>query len=242
MSYNANSLALRDPAYAALVGATDGADFGEDAEFGGSADQAGLYYGYNPANVGWDTPGADGFFGNEGFFGYNIGADAPAAAPNGVPSHQQLVSMWQAHARQGAHTARRASLLNPNEHSAKKVERYSLQLNTDIVVGTPGTFSLTDSPDTELRAQRITTNVAEPGFVLISGIKVANVNVTQGGSDDAWSLNPNSWGMQYDIPTLSPANKVTVTGSNSSKTPTGFQTSDTYTLVIKFLGPASMAG
>src|SRR5258706_5327089 len=178
MSYNANSLALRDPAYAALVGATDGADFGEDAEFGVD------YYGYNPVNVGWDAPGADGFFGNEGFFGYNIGADAaPAAAPNGVPSHQQLVSMWQAHARQGAHTARRASLLNPNEHSAKKVERYSLQLNTDIVIGTPGTFSLTDSPDTELRAQRITTNVDGPGFVLISGIKVANVNVTQGGSD-----------------------------------------------------------
>ena len=240
---NANSLALRDPAYAALVGATDDSDFGSEAEFGGSADQLGLYYGYNPANVGWDAPGAEGFFGQEGFFGYNIGADAPAAAPAaGAPSHQQLVAMWHANAAKAAHTARRAGLLNPNEHSTKKVERYSLSLNHDITVGTPGTFTLTDSPDTELRAQRITTNVDNAGFVLIAGIKVANVNVTQGGSIDAQQLQSTSWGMQYDIPTLSPANKVTVTGSNSSKTPSGFQTSDTFTLVVTFLGPASMAG
>ncbi len=233
MSYNSKDLALRDPAMAAILGATDGADFGEDSAFGWDAPGAD-YYGYNPI-------GADGFFGAEGFFGYNIGADA-AAAPAAPPNPAQMAALWQQMKAQGAHTARREALLNPNQHSTKKVERYSLTIRQTLVVGTPTNFNVSKAPDTELRAQRITCNVPSPGFVLISDIKVANVSVTQGDEDDAWNLNPNSWGQQYDIPTLSPANRVTVTGFSSSAVPTGFNTSDSFPFVIKFLGPASMAG
>lgn len=236
MSYNAKDLAMRDPALAALVGAVDGADFGDsqvagESDFGWDAPGAD-YYGYNPI-------GADGFFGAEGFFGYNIGADAPAA---GAPSPTEALQLWKKMQVQHAHTSRRASLLNPNEHSTKKVERYSLSLKQDLVVGTPTNFNLTKAPDTELRAQRIVTNSPSPGFVLITDIKVANVSVTQGDDTDSYQLNPNSWGMQYDIPTLSPANRVTVLGASSSAVPSGFNTSDSFPFIITFLGPASMAG
>ncbi len=237
MSFNAKALAMRDPALAALIGASDGADFGQDASFGAD---------YYPRNLaGWDAVGADGgFFGAEGFFAGDFGQDAPLPAGASIPkpTAEAAMRLWNQHHAQAAHTARRASLLNPNEYSTKKVERYSLTIRQDLVIGTPLTFIVRKAPDTELRAQRITTNVNSPGFVLVNDIKVANVSVTQGDADDAYSFNPNGWGNQYDIPTLSPANGVTVSAESTAAVPSGFTLSDAFPFIIKFLGPASMAG
>jgi len=219
--FNSKGLAMRDPSLAALVGAIDGSDFGGESQFAGEF--AGEFAG-------------DGFFGAEGFFG----ADAPAAVP--APTQAEALQLWRSHARAQAVTQRRAGLLNPNENSLKKVERYSLTLGQDVEVGTPTPISMTKSPDTELRAQRITSNINSAGFVLLSEIKVANVSVTQGDEIDAFQLNPNSWGMQYDIPTLSPANRVTVLGDSTAAVPSGFSESDTYKVRITLIGPASMAG
>ncbi len=218
--FNKKDLAMRDPSLAALVGAVEGSDFGNDdpsfaGEFSGDFGQDG------------------GFFAGP-FFGADAAIPAPTAA--------EAISVWKQHKMQEAHTQRRTGLLNPNEHSTKKVERYSLTLGQDVTVGTPASFSINKSPDTELRGQRITTNVVSPGFILLSEIKVANVSVTQGDELDASQLQAASWGMQYDIPTLSPANKVTVAGENTSATPSGFSESDTYKFRLTIIGPASMAG
>jgi len=236
MSYDAKTLALRDAAAAAALGAFDGSDMGHESSSGSS--------------FGWDAPGGDfagmagdfsgGFFAGEGFFGAD--GPAPALAPVPQPTQAQALALWHQKHAEAQHTQRRTALLNPNAHSTVKVERYSLQIATDVVVGTANTFNITKSPDTELRAQRITSNIGAPGFVYIDDVKVANVSVTQGDSIDAWQLNPNSWGQQFDIPTLSPANRVTVIGHNTTAIPTGFSASDAYKVILMFLGPTSMTG
>lgn len=226
--FNAKNLAMRDAAIAALVGATSGADFGVEDDSDLGSEFAGEFAG--------DFGDEGGFFSGGGFFG----ADAPGAPA--VPTAQAAQQLWQQHRMQQAITSRRLGLLNPNEHSLKKVERYSLSLGQDLVIGTPTPINITKSPDTELRAQRIVSNVTSPSFVLLSEIKVANVSVTQGDEVDAWSLNPNSWGMQFDIPTLSPANRVTALGDSTSAIPSGFQQSDAFKFRLTLIGPASMAG
>lgn len=228
--FNSKKLANRDPSLAALVGAIDGSDFGGDSEFAGEF--AGDF-------------GVDGFFGNDGgFFGADPVANiANAAVPMMTPPNQQAVmALWRSHAVQQAVTNRRTGLLNPNEHSLKKVERYSLTVGADVVVGTPTSINATKSPDTELRGQRISSNVIQPGFVYLSEIKVANVSVTQGDDLDAATLGPTAWGVQYDIPTLSPANRVSILGDSTALIPSGLNESDTFKFRITIQGPASMAG
>ena len=229
MTFNAKDLAMRDPALAALVGATDGADFGRDPQFAGDG---GFF--------GWDAPGAEYYgynpIGAEGFFAGNFGAEVPKPTP------EQALALWNQHHLEKAETRRREALLNPNANSTKKVERYSLSIRQNLVVGTASTSTVTKNPQTELRPQRIETNVPSPGFVIITDTKVANVSVMQGDGMDAWELNPEAWGVQYDIPTLSPANGVTVSIEQSTATPSGFDVSDAFPFMISFLGPSSMAG
>jgi len=233
MTYNANDLAMRDPALAALVGAQDGADFGRDSQFGADGgffgwDAPGAdYYGYNP--IGYDI-------GAEGFFAGNFGAEPPRPTP------EQALSLWNAHHAAKRETARREALLNPNAGSTKKVERYSLGIRQNLTVGTASTFVAVKNPQTELRPQRIVTNVPSPGFCIVTDVKVANVSVLQGDGMDAFMLAQDSWGVQYDIPTLSPANGVTVSVEQTTATPSGFDVSDAFPFMISFLGPSSMAG
>jgi hypothetical protein len=234
MSYNAKDLAQRDPALAALVGAQDGADFGADPNHPS--------FGAEPGFFSWDAPGAEYYgynpIGAEGFFAGNFGTDGPPPKP----TPEQALALWNKTHAQARETARREALLNPNANSTKKVERYSLSIRQNLVVGTASTFTVTKNPQTELRPQRIETNVPSPGFCIITDVKVANVSVMQGDGMDAWELNPTAWGVQYDIPTLSPANGVTVSVEQSTAVPSGFDTSDAFPFMISFLGPSSMAG
>lgn len=230
MNYNAKDLAMRDPAMAALVGAQDGADFGNESTFGAD----GFF--------GWDAPGADYYgynpVGAEGFFAGNFGQDPSIPKPTA----DQALALWNQHHAQARETARREALLNPNANSHKKVERYSLSIRQNVTVGTASNFTLTKNPQTELRPQRIESNVRDPGFVIVTDVKVANVSVMMGDGMDASQLSPDAWGVQYDIPTLSPANGVTVSAEQSTATPSGFDVSDTFPFMISFLGPSSMAG
>jgi len=230
MNPNAKDLAMRDPALAALVGAQTGADFGRDSSFG------------NEGFFAWDAPGADYYgyskVGAEGFFAGNFGADASVPKP----TPEQALALWNAHHAQARETARREGILNPNAGSSKKIERYSLSIRQNLTVGTASTFTVTKNPQTELRPQRVVTNVSSPGFVIVDDVKIANVSVMMGDGMDAQMLANDSWGVQYDLPTLSPANGVTVSAEQSTAVPDGFETSDVFPFLIAFLGPSSMAG
>ncbi len=254
--FTARELSRRDPAMLALMGVSAGADFGFDNDSETSGFAAESRYadsgfsrdrGFEP-EIGWEATGAEGFFGADGgFFGFDaegdfggdFGADAVAAAiPK--PTERQALALWHSHAKKSAKSAKRHSMLHPNKGVDTKVERYQLNISQTFAIGTATVLNaLTKQPDTELRAQRILANVPVPVLVFYSEIKVANVSVTQGDAGDAFFLSPMAWGCQFDIPTLSPANRVTVLANSTTFVPAGFIPGNSFPLVFSFIGPAS---
>ena len=219
MRPNAKKLALRDPAMAILVGALgaeDNADFG--AEFGDD-----------------DWGFGDDFEGDDDY-----GAEFGAAALS-KPTPAKVAAVWQKHSRAVARTGNRNMLLEPNKGSSIKVERYSFSIEQTIVFGTAVALNMTGQPDTTIRPQTVTMNAPTPMFATISTIKVANVSVTVGpGSEDAYNYNANGWGRSLDMPTLSPANRATVTGAYTGYVPPGFVAATSVSFNASFKGPASI--
>jgi hypothetical protein len=209
---------MRDPALAAALGITPGADFGADY---------GTDYGFG-ADYG-DPMGAD----------YGFGADAPAAAAP-RPNPAQMMNLWRAHHAMQAKSAQRAHILSPNKGSDVKVGRYSFSVNQSLVIGTAAAITASQSPDTNIRPQRVSMNVPSVGFALISEIKAANVSVLVGGLTDAFDFTPTGVGQSLDMPTITPSNKVTVLGSYTGIIPAPFVAGNPFTFVSSFKGPASV--
>lgn len=222
MRPNSKQLAMRDPALAALMGVDAlGADFG--AEFGDpDLDDYGAEFGDD--DVGDDDYGAE--------FGL-------AKRP---PSAQQLAQMWRSRQAKAAVSSRRSRLLDPNRGSGIKVERYIMALSQALTITTAVAVSLQGSPDCTFRPQRLTIIVPTPSFVTVDQIRMANVSVMIGpGSVDAFQFNANGVGQQMDMPTLTPANRATITG-NYTGFAGGFPALSAYLLSATFIGPSNLAG
>lgn len=223
---NARQLAMRDPAYAALLGviASAGADFG--SEFGG----------WQNSDMGEDDGdpyGAD--FGDDDIWGADFGKAA-------APPPKAVAAAYINAQRKKAATNRRAGLLEPNKHSNAKVERYSFTLSTPIVIGTAlAIANLTGSPDVDVRAQRFITNVPVPGFITLSLVKFANVTINVGpGIEDAFDYSAIAVGTSLDLPTLTPANRVTISGNYTGFIPPGYVNAQAFTSTFSFKGWASL--
>lgn len=252
MGKDANELAMRDPAAAALFGVI-GSDFGNESHALVRAPQAEpvLYTGPDMADFGVDF-GDDEY--DMGFtdigvdFGVDFGQDAPAtstavvqaaAAQHGAtPQGRAIIAQ---HMQKQQHRNARAMLLEPNKYSDIKVERYTFSINATITaLGTAGALSGSNSPDVNFRPQRVTSNVVSPGMVTLSDIRVANVSFTVGGIIDAWQFNANAVGQHLDVPTLTPANKATFSGSYSGLVPSPLSGTGTYPFILSFTGPATI--
>lgn len=224
---NGRTLVNRDPALAALMGANANADFGIEGEFS---------FG--------DDYGDDVGFGDE--MGFGAAAHAHAvhhAVPK--PTASQAIAAYHAHHAQKAHGKARQRLLDPNGGSDVKIERYSFSLSDTAILGTASAMSsaLSGAPDTDFRPQIVTMNAPFPGFAFIQNIKVANVSVTVGpGLEDAYNYSAASWGRSLDMPTLTPANRATVSGSYTAFVPPGYVQGSSYTFGVNFKGPALLAG
>jgi hypothetical protein len=210
MKTNSRVLAAREPAIAALVGA-DGDDFGSDATFGSD----------------WDDMGYD--------FGYSFAADAPAAASLPAAAVQGIVRQ---HLETRAVTRQRERLIQPNKGSAVNIEGYEFAVNSALVLGAAAAFSDSNSPDVNLRTNRLTSNAPSVGFAQYTDIKVANVSAIVGGSVDAFSYSPLSNGHQMSLPLLTPSNRARVTGNYSGLPIAGLAI---YSMTTGFSGPATMA-
>ena len=246
---NATSLALRDPAMAAMVGLIASSNFGhEQSGFGGFApesvfapgDEADSDYG---AEFGADFDPAMGFgFGAEGFgFGADFGATkAVAHVPR--PTEAQAMALWAHHHNKMAHQNRRKAILEPNANSEVKVERYNMQVSETFVFNTPKTFTdLTVRPTVNFRPQVVFMNAPTPMFGFVSAVLVSNVNTFVGsGEEDAFDYNANGWGKQMDMPTLTPAIPFTVNARYTGFTPPGFVGGTTNTFSVSAKGPASI--
>ena len=157
------------------------------------------------------------------------------------PGHGMTPEMWAA---EMARTAQRAQLLDPNEHSRLKIERYSFSLSpaANFSLSTPSAFEATLQPNTRIRAQRVVMNAPAPNFVLIDSLQVANVNVFVGTTEDAWTYSATAQGVMLDLPTLDPANRATVSGTYTGYLPPGFASEFSYMFIITFQGPSTLVG
>lgn len=235
-SIDSRTLAMRDPASAALFGIIPSGSFGGESSFGN------------------DWAGDVGFgFGDDHGFGFGAAAPPPphlahhAAHPAhgaGNPTAQQAMALWHKHHTQAAHTAHREMILEPNKHSTLKIERYRFPLNMNIVLGSPLAINMSSQPDCKIRPQRLTSNAPVPMFATLSEIKVANVAVTIGGGNsvDAFEFNANGQGQEMDLPTIEPSNKATVVGQYNGLVPPGFLGGSSVLFVLSFTGPSTMAG
>jgi hypothetical protein len=117
------------------------------------------------------------------------------------------------------------AIIFDRDRSRLEIERYSFSLSPqeNFKLGTPVQFEATLQPNTRIRPQRILTNAPVPNFVLLDGIQLANVNVLVGGTEDAYTYSVNGRGVQLDLPTLDPANRVTVCGSYTGIVPNGYE-------------------
>lgn len=231
---NSRALAMRDPALAALMGA-DGDDFGADVRDAFSP--GGAY------DFGQDPYG--------GYMGYEFGADAvPGVAPAGLaaaagvvprPTADQLMQVWQQHHIRLNKMNSRVALLDPNADSPVKIEGYDFTLDSSFSLGTGGAFNVSDSPDTVLKPIKITSNIPTPGIVYLSEIKVANVDILIGGTQDAFNYGAQVNGQHIRMPKVLPSNKIRMAGNATTFAPSPF-TSGTFTFVLSFQGPATVAG
>jgi hypothetical protein len=247
MGKSASELAMRDPAQAAFYGIT-GSDMGYEGDEAASYEEPVLYTG-GESDFGVDfgddenyDQGVTEFAGDTQFGGPPPPAAAPhhaAAAHHGAtPQGRAIIA---AHLRKQAHRDHRAMLLEPNKYSDLKVERYSFSIVTTITaLGTAGALSGSNSPDVNFRPQRVTSNVVSPGMVLISDARVANVSFTVGGMIDAWQWNANAVGQHLDVPTLTPANKASFSGTYTNLVPSPLSGTGSYTFILAFSGPSSI--
>lgn len=227
MRPSAKSLALRDPAAAALMGVD--ADFGNESDFG--------MWG---SDWGDDTAAPMTVPNLTATPLIHPAVAAPLHRANTRPSAAQAMDAWQQHNLKQAHTAARVAQLEPNGGSDVKIGRFSLSINTDVTLGTSVAINQANNPSVNFRPQLVTTNDPTPGFEIIDSLAVANLQVTVGGSVDGFSWSAYSQGRSLDMPTISPANKVTKTGSYTGFVPPGFIEGNSYKLCTTLTGPATM--
>ena len=269
------SLAMRDPALAAAIGAIPGSNYGADGRGGAQFGGFGGFSAFDPGrNIGFGVdapappmppmlaapPGHPAHHGHHGghhspfgpFAGFMQHAGYPPyydgrynyyghGFPMGPPAAESA-AMWAA---ESSETARRARILDPNEHSRLKLERYSFSLSPaeNFSLGTgPTQFEATLQPNTRIRAQRVVTNAPCENFVILDALQIANVNVFVGTSEDAWTYNPRAQGVMLDLPTLDPANRATVSGSYTGILPANFAADFSFQFIVTFQGPSTMVG
>lgn len=232
---NHAQLIKRDPARAILLGVYDApdapVDFGAEFDFG--SDFSTML-----------DAGADFDFGDDDDYGDDDDDGDFGAAPKRrrINPQRAMQAMKRANSMK-QRSVKRGMLMNPNAGSAIKVERYSFNLSTALVLGAASAIAMSDQPDVNIRPERITTNTPWPGFVTISNMRIANVNVTIGtGVADASSWAGNSFNTELNLPTMSPAQRAVVQGNYTGFVPPGYAGAAGFTFTVQLIGNASFTG
>ena len=197
-------------------------------------------------------------------YGYGFGAPPPpppppgmAMAPHPAAPHPAVHHGMHQGMHHGHHMARhwemqnpsstmsRTLLLDPNRDSIVKVERYSFSFSpsANLVLGTASNIlPFTQQPSTSIKGQRVIMNAPVPGFVLISSLQVANVNVLVGGTEDAYTYSAGAQGVMLDLPRLDPQNRATSAGAYTGVLPPGYTQGNNFQFIITLQGPSTLAG
>lgn len=265
-------LVMREPALAMLMGAVPmGNDFGFGSGMMDALQDPGFAYGwgddygcgagvgfgiasaYDPSlNIGMPGMGFGGVplppAAPPPYWGWGAGAAAPmpaqvAAQP--VAAQKEVAKRWELGNPHS--TASRTALLDPNRDSAVKVERYSFSWSpaAPLVLGGGAPVAIptfTQQPSTSIKGQRLLMNAPVPGFVQITTLQIANVNVLVGAAEDAFTYSPTAMGVMLDLPRLDPQNRATAAGTYSGMLPLGYTAGFSFVFVITLQGPATLAG
>ncbi len=249
---NSRALAMRDPALAALLGVTGqpGADFGVEfnaANFGLEDDGRAAFgvddFGEFGMDVHTGQASFNGSFSND--FGTDPGPMPSAPMANLAPTPAAMQAAWTHYkgaVAQRSLSAQRERILNPNKGSDVQIERYYFSINQTLTLGTTVAVSANGNPSTRMRPQRVTLNCPVMGFITVDTLQVANVGVSVGGSADGYDFNANGVGQALDCPTLTPADKATVTGNYTGVVPPGYVQLASYKMCMSFKGPSVVAG
>ena len=258
---SAQDLRMREPALAMLMGAVPEGQvgFGDDYGFGYGGYHPGSLHPYEPyRHHHWPyaeylaPPPPPPQLYDDYDYGYGFGAppEGPAIPPPAVHPgvhhghhghHGHHPHYWMNPASTGARTL----LLDPNRDSIVKVERYSFSFSPspNLILGAASNIMpFTQQPSTSIKGQRVIMNAPVPGFVLISSLQVANVNVLVGGTEDAFTYSAGAMGVVLDLPRLDPQNRATAAGAYTGVLPPGYTQGATYQFVITLQGPSTLAG
>lgn len=242
MRPTSKDLSLRDPALAAIMGAVGqhgsdfGGEFGQDDGYGSYGFEFGADLG---AALGLGSAGTALANLARQNASMSMSPSAVAAVRASAPP-AQVQQIVAAAVESHQVTQGRKRMLEPNAGSQVKVERYAFAVNASLLLGTASAIDASGQPDTNIRPQRVSINAPGPGFIFVTEIKVANVSVSVGGTQDAWDYNANGVGQALDMPTLSPANRARILGNYSGFVPPGYAAGSAYTMCASFKGPATI--
>jgi hypothetical protein len=248
----AQELLMREPAMAMLMGALpQGENFGFGYGFGRHHGHPHHRHQQPPQPPPQDDDGSDGY-------GYGFGYAHPAAFQHPATyhgihphtgaaiqhgHHQHMARHWEM--QNPSSTMSRTLLLDPNRDSIVKVERYSFSFSPtqNLVLGTASNITpFTQQPSTSIKGQRVIMNAPVPGFVLVSSLQVANVNVLVGGTEDAFTYSAGAQGVMLDLPRLDPQNRATSAGAYTGVLPAGYTQGNSFQFIITLQGPSTLAG
>lgn len=240
MGKNYSELALRDPAYAAIMGNMDH-DFGAEptasrgsAAFGGFSGFSGDY---NPFGGDYSRFGAE-----------DAGAQAAALADPRHPLHAanpQARQIIAEHLHEKQVANKRKGLIDPNMGSDTKIQRYSFSVATAAltILGGVQNFTATKNPTTHFHPEKLQGNVDQAYFVMITRGEVANVAFTVGDVTDSFVFSPKALDNELSLPPLTPSNSAIIIGYYTG---VPYALSATYTgsfiFTMTFTGHATVAG
>ena len=233
--------AMQDPGFAAAWGEDYGCGFGIASAYDPSLNigMPGMGFGGIPLPPAAPPP----------YWGWGAGAAAPAMPPQVAAqpavAQKEVAKRWELSNPHS--TASRTALLDPNRDSSVKVERYSFSWSpaAPLVLGGGAPVAIptfTQQPSTSIKGQRLLMNAPVAGFVQISTLQIANVNVLVGAAEDAFTYSSLAMGVMLDLPRLDPQNRATAAGTYSGMLPLGYTAGFNFIFVITLQGPATLAG
>ena len=251
MRPSTSDLAMRRPALAALLGTlpSEGHFGAESTSFGGFGLEDELAGEFGFGDDGRMTAAAAGdshFDTGRGRGGPDIEVAKGAfenliqqrnADQRGLSRYQHLAALRE------ERTARHHMVLDPNHGQTLKLGKYSFGLaSAPITVGLASGLYMSDSPATTIRTKALVMNAPQVGFVTVSTVLIANVAVTVGGVEDAFSYSAQSFYAHRDFPTLPPSQKATFSGNYTSFAPAPLFNGQSFTFTVAFIGPSTIAG
>jgi len=228
MRPKSHDLVMRDPALAAILGLSHvaQADFGAEGRLG----QA------------WSSRELANLDAEHGAFQNARQLDIDASMLRRADSESTMERHLAAKlARQRDATAERLALLDPNAHSLEKIGKYTFSVNQTIVFGASEGLSMTNSPTTDIKPERLIFNAPCFGFATISGVQIGNTSVIIGGSEDAGNYTNVAVDVSLSMPLLPTSNRAIVTGEYTGLTPAPFSAGTDYLFIGTFHGHARMS-